>query len=1056
MKKIILIILLVAASLWVTAQKWQNPEIIGENKLSAHSLLIPFEKEPKNSDTNKQSSFYKLLNGSWRFKLINNPLEAPENFVANTFDDNSWDTIPVPSNWQTKGFGVPIYTNQLHPFPVNPPLVPNQGNETGLYRLPFEIPNKWEGQRVILHFAGVQSAMEVYVNGKYVGYSQGSMTPAEFDITSLMTLGKNLLAVKVIRWSDGSYLEDQDFWRISGIFRDVFLYTLPQNALWDVSVNTSFNANYTASDLKIIGEITNIDSNQNPTVIVKLLDNSGITIFKKNAAIKTNKDKTFFEIDEKISDPKLWSAEIPNLYQLIYEIDGKYFYHHNIGFRDVKIENGQLWVNGQSITIKGVNRHEFDPYNGRAVSLESMELDVILMKQNNFNAVRLAHYPTHPHFIELCDRLGLYVMDEANVESHYLWQNRNQSPVLYPEWRKAIVDRGVSMTMRDRNHPSVIIWSLGNESGDGPNMRAMADTIRKLDPANRPIHYESKALKRPLSFDGVGLFEKLRRMISALRWSKALTEYDFNAAMYPTLDRLKQMAELDKKQRPILICEYSHAMGNSNGHFKEYWDLFESHPRMIGGYIWDWVDQGLVKYTKTGEPFYAYGGDFGDTPNDKDFCLNGMVFPNRNPKPALAEVKKVQQFIKFNDFAPSTGKLNLKNTYSFINIKGYSLKWEVTENGVVIQNAVLELPSITPNQQVEIEIPFQKPTINNGSRYFLNLSIQLPSPELWAEKGHEVAKQQFELPWFQKNEIKNVESTKTVSFSEDENSWFVNGDSFSINFNKKTGLIERWVSNAIVVLEKGPSVNLWRAPTSNDFGTGFNPDPRFSYHATIWQKYGLNNLSISKSSSRIEKTSNSVQVITEQELKGTKSKILCTITQTVNGLGEIDVELNVLVKKPRGKLNVPRVGLVLTLPKEFNQVQWLGRGPHENYRDRSYSSHWGLYQSSVKEMITPYIKPQENGNRFDVDMVKISSPNGFGIEATGNSFCFSVHPYTLETLTNATHTPDLIESESNYLYIDLAQNALGSESFFYNYLQEYILRGKKFEFKFKLSPTILR
>ncbi|HOP05125.1 MAG TPA: glycoside hydrolase family 2 TIM barrel-domain containing protein [Tenuifilaceae bacterium] len=1053
MKKVALFFQIIFITLSGYSQNWQNPEIIQQNKLSAHSLLVPFENEPQFNALNEISSSYMLLNGNWNFLFLTNPLEAPADFFQSSYNDSGWDTISVPSNWQTKGYGTPIYINQRHPFPVNPPKVPNEGNETGLYRTKFQVPENWKDNKVILHFAGVQSAMEVYLNGKFVGYSQGSMTPAEFDITSLLEKNENLLAVKVIRWSDGSYLEDQDFWRLSGIFRDVFVYSLPSYGLWDLSVKTAFNSDYSASTISVSGEIINRFSKEKPSVLVKLADDAGNVVFEENASVIFGYETISFELTEEVLSPKLWSAEKPNLYQLVIKVNDKHFYQQKVGFRDVKISDGQLWVNGQSITIKGVNRHEIDPLNGRTVSRESMERDVILMKQNNFNAVRTAHYPTHPYFLEMCDKHGLYVMDEANVESHYLWQNYNQSPVLYPQWREAIVNRGVSMVMRDRNHPSIIIWSLGNESGDGPNMQAMADTIRKLDPMNRPIHYESKALKRPLSFDGVGFFERIRRMISALQWGKSLTRYDFNAAMYPNFDRLNQMAELDEAKRPILICEYAHAMGNSTGHFKEYWDLFESNPRMIGGYIWDWADQGLTKHTADGVPYYAYGGDFGDTINDKDFCLNGLVFPDRSLKPAMAEVKKVQQYVKFNNFNEAAKTVKIRNDYSFTNLDNFILKWELTKNGIVIEKGENELPSILPNETKDIEIPFSKLQTEEGKRYFLNISVQLKKAESWAEESFEVAKEQFELDWFiESNQIFAVNST-ALEVSESPNAWFVSGGNFRIEFSKETGTIEKWISNGDVVSLKGPSVNLWRAPTSNDIGTEFNPDPRFTYHAHIWEKYGLNNLRLSNVDTQIETDEQgNINVITKQTLRGKKSKFKCTIKHTVNSLGEVNVFLAVKVKRPWRKLNIPRIGVTIEIPKNFSQVEWLGRGPHENYRDRSYAAHWGLYQSTIQNMVTPYIKPQENGNRFDVDCVKLTNVEKSGIEVAGKSFCFSVHPYSLETLTKATHVPDLKEAENSYLYIDLAQNALGSESFFYNYVEKYILKGRKFELEFKLKP----
>ncbi len=1045
----VITIILCACSLALQAQNWQNPQVFAVNRLPSHTLLVPFSQRPSVNSYIFNSEYALSLNGSWKFKFVTNPLNTPDDFHSKAFADNDWNTIPVPSNWQTKGYGVPVYTNQIHPFPANPPFVPNEGNETGLYRHTFRIPESWNGNRVIIHFAGVQSAMDLWINGQYVGYTQGSMTPAEFDITPFTTAGENLLAARVINWSDGSYLEDQDFWRLGGIFRDVFIYAQPENALWDIEVNTSFNLDYSEATLSVNGVLTNTAESKLPNISLKLFDRNGDLIFDKSVQPTVKNGATVFSVSEKVVKPELWSAEKPNLYQLIINVDDKY-YQQLVGFREVKIAGGQLLINGKPVMIKGVNRHEFDQYHGRTVSYELMEKDVMLMKQNNFNAVRTAHYPHHPYFYELCDRYGLYVMDEANVESHYLWQYRNQSPVLYPEWKNAIVDRGVSMVLRDRNHPSVIIWSLGNESGDGPNMWAMADTIRKLDAANRPIHYESKAIKRPLSFEGVGAFEKLRRMISALQWSKALTGYDFNAAMYPTLDRLNEMAKLDKKERPILICEYSHAMGNSNGHFKEYWDLFESHPRMVGGYIWDWTDQGLVKFTADGKPYYAYGGDFGDKPNDKDFCHNGVTFPDRSLKPAMAEIKKVQQYVKFLDLDVERKTVTLKNAYAFISLNQFNLEWNMTEDGRVIQKGNLSLPDVKPDGRAVLEIPYTKPQINPGKRYHLNLSVQLANDEIWAKQGFEVASFQYEMPWMIQKPAETIEATGTLSVSETASLWTVVGDNFSIDFDRQTGSILRWMSNGEVVVQNGPKVNLWRAPTSNDIGTDFNPDPRFSFHAKLWQMYGLNDLSIKKSNVTIAKSGAAVVVKTQQVIVGKKSKFDAVITHTVQPSGEVDIHLQLNGSK---NYNLPRVGFMLELPKELSQVEWLGRGPQENYRDRSYAAHWGLYSYLASQMVTPYTKPQENGNRYDVDWVRVHTASGErGIEVTGKSFCFSIHPYSLETLTKANHTSDLIESPVNHLYIDLAQNALGSESFFYNYLQKYVLKGKRFDFKVSIRP----
>ncbi|MCG8702034.1 MAG: DUF4981 domain-containing protein [Bacteroidales bacterium] len=1050
--KYLMLQIYIAATLYAHANErpyWQNEQVFSINNLPAHALMVPFDSKPGLETQVDQSENYMSLNGEWDFLFLTNPNDAPGKFPQTEFNTSNWSTIEVPSNWQLKGFGRPIYTNQIHPFVYNPPLVPAEGNETGLYRKWFEVPSNWKDQNIILHFAGVQSACEVYVNGKFVGYRQGSMTPTEFDVTSFLQDGKNLVAVKVIRWCDASYIEDQDFWRLSGIYRDVFLYAQPTNGLFDLSASTSFNEDYTKSELTIKGKLLNATGNFK---MKAALHEQGKVLFEEE--LKVNQHGNF-SLKKSIDNPKLWSVENPNRYQLVIESlsNGKtVYYTQTIGFRDVKIKNSQLWVNGKSILIKGINRHEFDPEHGRAVSKASMERDIQLIKQNNFNAIRTSHYPNHPYFYYLCDKYGIYVMDEANVEAHYSWQYMNNSPVLYDEWKAAIVDRGVSMYQRDKNYPSVIIWSLGNEAGNGPCLHAMADTLRKLDPQQRPLHYEGKAMKKPLVFHDVKGFKKLGRMLSALKWSGSITEYDFNGCMYPTIDKLDYLAEEDP-HRPLLICEYAHAMGNSTGHLKEYWDKIENSPTMVGGYIWDWVDQGLLKEDENGREYFAYGGDFGDTINDKDFCLNGLVFPDRTPKPALAEVKKVQQWIKFIDFKEETGDLTIKNEYYYTNLQGYRLKWNTTINGEVEQEGELELGSVLPGEMAKLQLELNKAEKKSGGKRHLNMSIHLPKNTLWADAGFEIAGDQVALSTNHNMLARENGSYSMPVVEEQQDNWSISGKDFSFSISKRTGEIKQWEYKGAQLPTLAPEVNLWRAPTSNDEGTGFNPDPRFSYHAVLWRQYGLRNLKKNLDNIDIVQLPGTklVSIKIAHTLNGGEAEIKTITTYKIGGDGAVDISLQLSSKK---ELNLPRVGFAFALPNSFKYAEWIGKGPHENYVDRDYAAHYGKYQAVVEDLTTPYIKPQENGTRTGVDQLLITDKK-VGIQFAGDGFCFSAHPYTQHTLTEATHTIDLKEDGKTHLYIDMAHNALGSESFMYNYLPEYILKGKEFSFNFNFKPVII-
>ena len=611
-------------------REWEDPRFVERNKEPAHATLIPYSNEEE-ALAGGDSPWVKSLNGDWKFKLVDRPENAPEGFSAPDFADEQWDTIPVPSNWQLQGYDKPIYTNIKYPFPADPPRVPEE-NPTGLYRLNFTLPEEWEGREIFIHFGGVDSAFYLWVNGTEVGYSQGSRLPAEFDITPYLQPGNNLLAVQVMRWSSGTYLEDQDMWWLSGIFRDVYLFATPKLHIRDFAVQTPLDETYTDGTLQVRVKLRNYgETDHGPaTVELKLYDADRKPVFQQSVAKSVEQvprwQEEVLDIAEPVSQPRLWSAEDPYLYTLVLllkDSQGKVIEAERVrvGFRQVDIKDGKILINGRPVLFKGVDRHEHDERRGKAITEETMIADIKLMKQFNFNAVRTSHYPNQPRWYELCDEYGLYVIDEADIECHGLVNhgpNYKIEPANDPDWLTAIMDRGIRMVERDKNHPCIFMWSMGNEAGLGPNFEALAAWIHANEPT-RPVHYEGT------TSDPSG---------------KISSCVDLVSVMYPALERLRALAQDPEDDRPVLMCEYNHAMGNSNGNLKEYWDLIRSEERLIGGFIWDWVDQGLLKTSEDGQEYWGYGGDFGDEINDLNFCINGVISPDRTPIPVCGNAAR--------------------------------------------------------------------------------------------------------------------------------------------------------------------------------------------------------------------------------------------------------------------------------------------------------------------------------------------------------------------------------------------------------------------------------
>ncbi len=813
----------------VASDDWQTPQIVERNREPAHVTLVPYADEATALEGDRTASpYFRLLNGEWRFRVAPNPASAPEGFCEPGYDTAGWDTIAVPGNWQLqnpgRGYDVPMYCNVQYPFPIEHlPRVLEDNNPTGSYRRTFTVPEEWRARQIFLLFEGVDSAFHLWINGELVGYSQDSRLPAEFNITPFVRPGENTLAVRVYRWSDGSYLEDQDFWRLSGIFRDVYLFATPDVHLRDFWARTELDQDYRDATLRVRVKVRNYGARDvdGHTLTLALVDeeNRRITMPAADVAVRAG-DEVVLELEQPVVNPRKWSAEQPNLYTLLLALKDRgdrvmEVERCSVGFRQVDIRDGQVHINGVPAVFRGVNRHEHDPDTGHTVSLESMIQDIRLMKQFNINAVRTCHYPDDPRWYDLCDQYGLYLIDEANIESHGVWDRLTKDP----EWKRAFMERGTRLVERDKNHPSVIIWSLGNESGYGPNHQALADWIHQHDPT-RPVHYESAT------------------MTGVYQGPETAPEIDIVSVMYPRLDELVEMAQTPGETRPFVMAEYAHAMGNSPGNLREYWDIIETYPRLQGGFVWDWVDQGIRQVTPDGEEWFAYGGDFGDEPNDGSFCINGLVFPDRTIHPAIWELKKVLQPVKVVPIDLPAGRVEVVNRHLFSDLGGLDVVWKLSADGSVLQAGQLPRMHTAAGGREGITIPFAKPQLEPGIEYWLVLSFTLAEDTPWAEKGHEVAWEQFKVP-FDVPEALPLPTSEMpgLRLIESDAQAVVEGTGFRLEFDKNEGMVASFRYRGHELIERGPRSSFWRAPTENDLNTWGDEKA-----ALRWREVGLDQL----------------------------------------------------------------------------------------------------------------------------------------------------------------------------------------------------------------------
>ncbi|MFB3879783.1 MAG: glycoside hydrolase family 2 TIM barrel-domain containing protein [Armatimonadota bacterium] len=1032
---------------------WENPQLLSRNTEPPHATLTPYPDEASAlAGRPAASPYHRLLGGHWRFCYLPRPEVAPEGFASEAFDDSGWATIPVPSCWQMLGYGRPNYTNVAYPFPVDPPYVPDE-NPVGLYRTRFVVPEAWGGRRVMLSFDGVCSAFYVWVNGQCVGFSKCSHMPSEFDITKCIRAGSNLLVVQVFQWSDGSYLEDQDMWRLNGIFRDVSLFSTPQVHVRDVAVRTTFDAGYVDAVLDVTMKVRNHGEKQASgySVGVRLYDADGSAVgegcAKAPAIPKANEVVITHQLA--IAAPRKWSAEEPNLYTLLVSLlgaDGAVLEVQPVavGFRQIERKGVQVLLNGVPLEIRGVNRHDTHPDLGYAVSLESMVQDIRLMKQHNINAVRTSHYPNDPRWLELCDRYGLYVIDEADLETHGFGYESPDIPARRPEWREAFVDRARRMVERDKNHPSVIIWSLGNESGYGPNHDAMAEWIRGADPT-RLIHYEG-AHDSPM--------------------------VDVVSTMYPTVARLIEEGKRTGDDRPFFMCEYAHAMGNGPGNLKEYWEAIRAHPRLLGGCIWEWVDHGIRQRTESGEEWFAYGGDFGDEPNDGNFCIDGLNFPDRLPHTGLVEYKKIIEPVHVEAVDLAAGKVRVVNRYQFLSLGHLNAHWSVMREGEVVEEGDLPRLDTPAGGTTEVTVPHKagiRDSRFDGERW-LNISFALAKDTVWAKRGHEVAWAQFELRrsgtrgWglgSGSGARPAAVSVAPVRVAESGACFIVSGEEFEVVFDRLRGVMSSWRWHGMELLTAGPRLNVWRAPTDNDV-----------HIAREWRRAGLDRLQhrIARFEVRDSKADGTTAVEVESVLApySLGPAFECAYRYTVHGSGEIVIATRVT---PRGELPpLPRIGLQMRMPGSFDRFSWYGRGPHESYVDRKESARVGVYRGTVQEQYVPYIFPQENGNKTDVRWAAVTDARGMGllatpiatpesrdsrVEGSGPSplLNVSVHHYTTEDFANARHTYELVRRDETIVNLDHAQAPLGSASCGPGPLEKYVVKAEPVEFAVRLRPV---
>lgn len=1001
---------------------WENHQIDGINRMPARAHFLTFpSKEKALLNNNRYTHAFKNLNGVWKFMFLDAPEYSPEGFFNSDFDVTKMDDITVPGNWQLQGYGKMHYSDLWYNFPINPPYVPTE-NPTGIYKRTFFVEESYRDKKIIIRFCGVDSAYHLWINGKEVGYSKVARNESEFDITDLIRVGEeNDVTVRVYQWSDGTYLEDQDMWWESGIFRDVELIGVPKDGINDYKVIADLDDEYKNGIFKVEAFLR---TTKEVNVTFELVDAGENTVFTKTVVAKEGKAC----IDEVIADVNHWTAETPYLYKLFMTVedDGQIVevIPQNVGFRNIRLNGETFLVNGVAIKFKGVNRHDYSPQNGRVVSREEIEKDIILMKQFNINAIRTSHYPNSYYLYDLCDEYGMYLIAETDLECHgfeltgdYKWITDD------PSWELAYVSRMTRMIERDKNHPAIIFWSLGNESAFGCNFRKMTDVAHEMDPT-RLVHYEG-------DFD--------------------VESADVYSTMYTWIENPKKpylMKDIiEKSKKPHIHCEYCHAMGNGPGNLKDYQDLVYAHDKLQGGFVWEWFDHGIESFTESGEKYYRYGGDFGDDPSNKDFCIDGLIMPDRTPSPGLYEYKKVIEPITTTAVDIQKGIINLLSRYDFANLDRFNLVYKVMEDDVILQTGFMAVPSIEARANKDITLPYDLSVIKvkPGVHYYVNISYQLREDTSYASSGHELATAQFELPLYKEGIMVRPEGILNVE--KEHTTLHVKGANFSLDFNLVNGNLMNIVRDGMQVLSKGPRVTLWRAPISNDMEIIDKLKKVYFLHleheVVMNIDYHMEGNILKVEVDTINSTTNSAWHF--------KTKYVYTVCPSGDIL--IDVE-----GTPSGRVDLapdmlPRIGVSMHLDKSMEHVRYFGMGPGENYADSKEAAQMGLYANTVDGLFTNYVIPQENGNHMGCKWVSMTNDRGMGLLAsTEGDFNFSASWYEDKDLDDAKHTCDLVKRDYIVFNVDYKQNALGTNSCGQWQLDKYRAKFEDFKLSFRLTP----